>query len=141
TADGADADLELLAGDRGLGTDLPGGDFDILFLKSADHIVGGESTAGHANGIEPQAHGKLAFAEDDDVGHAGNTLQAVADVDIEVIAHEECRQATVGREDARAEDEILRGLGDDNSDLLDRVGKTSLCGVDAVLDVDGSEVG
>src|SRR5208283_2834501 len=140
-ANGADADLELLAGDRGLGTDLPGGDFNVLLLESADHIVGGKGAAGHADGIEPQTHGVFAFAEDDDVGHTGHTLQAVADVDIEVIAHEERGVASVGREDGGAEDKILRGLGDGNSDLLDRVGETSLGSVDAVLDVDGGEIG
>src|SRR5450631_273510 len=141
TADGADADLELLAGESGLGTDLSGGYFDVLFLESADHIVGGESATGHAHGIEPQAHGVFAFAEDEDVGHTGNTLQAVADVDIEVVAHEERRVASVRREHAGAEDEVLRGLGDGDSDLFDRIRETSLSGVDAVLNVDRGEVG
>src|SRR5208282_3595615 len=135
TADGADADLELLAGDRRLGADLSGGDFDVLLLESADHIVGGKGTAGHAYGIEPQAHGVLAFAEDFDVGHAGYTLKVVADIDVQVIAHEERGVACVRGEDARAENEILRSLGDRNSDLLHRVGETSLRGVDTVLDV------
>ena len=141
TADGADADLELLAGKRGLRTDLSGGDFNVLFLERADHIVGGKGAAGHAHGIEPQTHGVFAFAEDHDVGHAGYALQTVADVDIEVIAHEERGVATVGREDGSAEDEILRALGDGDSDLLHRAGEPSGSSVDAVLDINSGEVG
>src|SRR5208337_166550 len=49
TADGADADLELLAGKSRLRTDLSGGDFNVLLLQSAHHIVGGKGTAGHAH--------------------------------------------------------------------------------------------
>src|SRR5271155_1467162 len=45
TADGAHADLEILAGHRRLGTDLSGGDFDVLLLKSVDYIVGGGGAA------------------------------------------------------------------------------------------------
>jgi hypothetical protein len=141
TADGANADLELLAGNRGLGADLSGGDFDVLLLESIDHIVGGEAAAGHADGIEPETHGVFALAEDEDVGNAGNALQRVADIDVEVIAHEERGVAAVGREDGAAEDEILRGLGDGDSDLLDGGGEASGSGVDAVLDVNRGEVG
>src|ERR1019366_1382613 len=68
-------------------------------------------------------------------------LQTIADVDIEIIAHEERGVTAVGREDGDAEDEVLRRLGDGNSDLLDRGGEASGSSVDAVLDVDGGEVG
>src|SRR6202163_4924377 len=140
-ADSAHADLEILAGHRRLGTNLPGGDFNVLFRERANHIVGGKKTASHANGVEPQAHGIFTFAEDQDIGDAGNTLQGVADIYIEVIAHEERGEAAVRRKDTGAEAKVLRGLGDCDSNLLDRVGETSLSSVDAVLDVNGGEVG
>src|SRR3979411_3117256 len=38
TANGADADLKLLAGKRGLGADLSGGHFDVLFRQRADDV-------------------------------------------------------------------------------------------------------
>ncbi len=49
TADGADADLEILAGQGGLGADLAGSDFDVLFLEGVDDVVGGQGAAGQAN--------------------------------------------------------------------------------------------
>ena len=75
-----------------------------------------------------------------DIGDAGNTLERVADIDVEVVAHEERGVAAVGGEDGSAEDEVLRGLGDGDADLLDRGGQTSGGGVDAVFDIDGGEV-
>ena len=118
-ADGADADLKLLAGRSGLRTDLSSGDLDVLLGESIDHIVGGEGAPCQAHGIEPQAHGVFALAEDDDIGDAGNALQAVADVNIEVVADEE-RGADYRRaiNSASAKDEVLRGLGDGDTDLL-----------------------
>ena len=140
-ADGANADLEILAGHGGLGSDLSGGDFDVLLAESSYHIVGGEGAAGHADGIEPEAHGIFSFAEDEDVGHAGNALQGVANINVKIVADEEGGVALVGRKDRAAEDEILRGLGDGDSDLLDGGGEPSGSSVDAVLDVNRSEVG
>ena len=133
--------MKLLAGDGGLGTDLAGGDFDVLLLKGVDDVVGGEAAARHAPGVEPEAHGIFALAEDDDVGDAGDALEAVAHVDVEVIAHEERGVALIGRKYGGAEDEVLRSFGDRDSDLLDRVGEAALGSVDAVLYVDGGEVG
>ena len=141
TSDGADADLELLAGHGGLGADLSGGDFDVLFLEGVDDVVGGEGAAGHAHGIKPEAHGIFALAEDEDVGNAGHALERVADIDVEIVTDEERGVAVVGREDGAAEDEVLRGLGDGDADLLDGGGEPSGGGVDAVFDIDGGEVG
>ena len=125
TADGAHADLEILAGHGGLRAHLSGGDFDVLLRESVDDIVGGEGAAGHAHGIKPEAHGIFALAEDEDVGHAGDALEAVADVNVEIVADEERGVALVGREDGAAEDEVLRGLGDGDADLLDGGGQAS----------------
>ena len=100
TPNGADADLELLAGDGGLGADLSGGDLDVLFLESVYHIVGGEGAAGHAHRIEPEAHGIFALAEDEDVGDAGHALERVAHIHVEVVADEDRGKTAVGREDA-----------------------------------------
>ena len=47
----------------------------------------------------------------------------------------------IGRKDGSAEHEILGRFDDGNSSGLHRVGKASLGGVDAVLNVDGGEVG
>ncbi len=139
--DGAHADLKFLSGfDRRL-PDLAGGDVHVLLLQGADRVRGGQPAAGHAHRIEPQAHGILAFAEDDDVGHSGHALQRVFYIDVEVVAHEERRVAALGREHGRAQHEIVGGLGDGDAGGLDRVRQPSLGGVDAVLNVDRGQIG
>ena len=75
--------------------------------------------------VEPQAHGIFSLSENQDIGDAGHALQTVANVDVQIVAHEERGVATVGREDSGAEDEVLRSLRDRNTDLLDRSGKSS----------------
>ena len=141
TADGANADLKLLAGNGGLGTDLSGGDFDVLLLEGVDCVVRGQAASRHAHGIEPETHRVLALAEDEDFGYAGNAFQAIAHIHVEVVAHEEWGVAAVGRKDSGAKHEVLRTLLHRDTDLLDRVGQASQGGVDPVLDVHGSEVG
>ena len=141
TPNGAHADLELLAGDGGLGADLSGGDFDVLFLEGVDGIVGGEGAAGHAHRVKPEAHGILALAEDEDVGDAGHALERVAHIHVEIVADEDRGKTAVGREDGAAEDEVLRGLGDGDADLLDGGGEPPGGGVHAVFDIDGGQVG
>jgi hypothetical protein len=135
TPHGAHADLEIAVRDGRLGADLSGGDFDVLLLERIDHIICGKRTASHADWIKPEAHGILALAEDDDVGDAGNALQSVANVNVQVVAHEERGIAAVGRKDGAAEDEVLRGLGNGNADLFDGGGKPSGGSVDAVFDI------
>ena len=140
-ADGADTDLKLLAWNCGLRTDLSGGDFDVLLGERAHDIGRGQGAAGHFFGIEPEAHGILALSEDENFGHAGNTLEAVANVNIKIIAHEERRVASIRREDGAAKDKILRTLLNGNSDLLDCIGEASLGGIDAVLNIYRGKVG
>src|ERR1700688_1448257 len=141
TPDHPDTNLEILAGHSGLRTDLSRGPFHVLLLKSRSHIIGSKRASGHAHGVEPEAHRVFALAKDEHVGHAGHALQIVANVNIEVIAHEERRIAIVGREHACAENEILRSLGDCNADLLHCIRKASECGIDAVLNVHSGEIG
>ena len=52
TADGADADLKLLAGNRRLRADLPGSDFDVLLAERIDDIGRSQRSARHAHRME-----------------------------------------------------------------------------------------
>ena len=115
--------------------------FDVLFLKGTHYIWSSQAAAGHADGIQPHAHGIFALSEDEDVGHAGHAFQSVFYVHIQVVAHEERIVAAVLRIDCRAEHEIIRSLGDADAGGLDGAGKTSLRGVDTVLDVHSGQVG
>ena len=87
-ADDANGHLEVLLGVGGLLTELAGGDFDVLLGKGVGDVEGGEAAGGEAVGIEPDAHGVLALAEDDDGADAGDALEGVADVDVEVVGDE-----------------------------------------------------
>ena len=140
-ADGAHADLKFLPSfNRGL-SHLSGGDVYVLLLQGADRIRRRQPAAGHAHRIQPQPHGILALAEDDDVCNSGHPLQRVLYIDVEVVAHEERRVAFFGRKHSRAQDEIVGGLGDGDAGGFDRVGQPSLGGVHAVLNVDRGQVG
>ena len=91
-------------------------------------------------GIEPEAHGVLALAEDDDIADAGDALEGVGDIDVEVVGDEGLRERVVGRDEAGGEDEVGVGLGDGDAGVVDDGGETALGGGDAVLHVDGGDV-
>ena len=94
TADDADGHLEVLVGIGGLLAELAGGDFDVLLGESVGDVEGGEAAGGESRGIEPDAHGVLALAEDDDGTDAGDALERVVDVDVEVVGDERLRRAS-----------------------------------------------
>ena len=139
-ADDADGDLKVLLGVGGRLAELAGGDFDVLLGESVGDVEGGEAAGGEPGGIEPDAHGVLALAEDDDVADAGDALERVADVDVEVVGDEGLRERVVGRDEAGGEDEVGVGLGDGDAGVVDDGGQTALRGGDAVLHVDGGDV-
>src|SRR3989442_1309093 len=134
-ADRADADLKLLSRlDRRL-PDLARGYFYVLLLERIDHVAGGETAARHTHRIEPQPHGVLALAENKYLSNSRHTLQSVFYVDVQGVAHEERAVAVVRRVHRRAEDKVLRRLGNRDAGGLDGAGKSSLGRVDAILNV------
>ena len=139
--DGAHADLKFLSSLDWRLSNLAGSDVDVLLLQRAHRVGRGQSPAGHAHRIEPEAHGIFALAENDHVRNAGHAFQRVFDVNVEVIAHEERRVASFRREDGRAQHEIAGGLHDGDAGGLHRVGQPSLGGVDAILNVDRGQIG
>ena len=140
-ANGAHADLKLLSGLDWRLSYLAGSDFHILLLQGVHHVAGGEAATCHANRIQPQTHRVLAFAEDDDVGNSGHSLQRVFHVHVQVVAHEQRIVAVVRRVNAGAENEVARRLGDRDAGGFDRVRETSLGGVHPVLNVHGGQIG
>ncbi len=94
-ADDVDGDLiGLLLIGRGL-ADLACGNFDVLLAECVDDVRGGEAACSQLVGIEPDAHGVLAFAEDDDVTDARDALKGIFDVDVDVVADKEIGVAPV----------------------------------------------
>ena len=100
-ADDIDGDLEGLLRIGGRLAELAGGNFDVLLAQRADDVGGGELAGGELDRVEPDAHGVLADAEDDDIADALDALEGVLDVDVEVIAHEEVAVLRRGRRRCR----------------------------------------
>ncbi len=138
--DGIDGDLEVLRTVDGRGTDCAGGDFYVLLLECVDDVGRGELASGELGGIKPQTHGVLADAEDLHVAYAGDALERIFDVEVDVVGDEVLRVAVVVREEAGGEDEVRVRLGDGDAGVLNRLRKHTLGAGDAVLNVDGSDV-
>ena len=85
-ADSPHADLEHLVLRRRLLSHLARGDLDVLLRQRRNHIRRRQSPCRQTRRIKPQAHGVLALAEDDDVGHTMDALQRILHVNVEVIA-------------------------------------------------------
>ena len=58
--------------------ELTGGDLDVLLSERIGDVKRGEAAGGETAGIEPDAHGVLALAEDDDVADARDAFERVA---------------------------------------------------------------
>src|SRR3984957_5706957 len=102
----AHADLIALVRSRRRLADLAGSYLDVLFGESAQNICGGEAARRHTKRVEPQAHGVFSFAKILYIGDAGNALQRVAHVEINIVAEKKAAVLSVLGIDARAEHEI-----------------------------------
>ncbi len=99
-ADDAHCHLVGLVGIGGRKAKLSGGDFDVLLRQRVGDIQRGQPARRQLVGIEPDAHGVLALAEDDDRAHARNTLQRIRYIDVKVVGDEGRRERVVGRDEA-----------------------------------------
>src|SRR5260370_39969953 len=138
-ADDTDGHLVGLRFIGGRLTELAGGDLNVLLGESVGDVERGEATRGKAGGVKPDAHSVLALAEDDDVAYAGDALEGVLDIDVEIVRDELVGIAVVLREDAGGEDEVAVRLGDGDAGGVDGSGQAALRGGHAVLNVDGGD--
>ncbi len=90
--------------------ELAGGNFDVLLQQRIDHVVGGKTARRQTHRVEPDAHGVFAFAEDHNVADAGDALEGVLHVDVEVVGDEFVGVAAIAGEEAGAEDEVFADL-------------------------------
>ncbi len=91
-------------------------------------------------GIEPDAHGVLALAEDDHVAHARNTLERVLHVNVEIVGDVLVREAAIGRIEAGRKHEVRVRFGDGDAGVLDFLRQTAGRRRNAVLHVDRGDV-
>ena len=136
----ADADLITLVRPRRRLANLAGSYLDVLLGKSTQNVGGSESARGHTERVEPQAHGVFSLAKILYVSDAGNTLQRVAHVEVNVVAEKKAAVLTMLGIDTRAEHEIARRLCDADAGSFHLVGKPAKRLVHAVLNVYGGEI-
>jgi len=111
-----------------------------LLLQGGGHVTGGQAAGGEADGVNPEAHGVLAFAEDLGVADSGDPAERILDIDVDVIGDELFGEAVVGGIEAEHKDEIGARLGDGDAGVLNFLRQPALrCG-DAVLYIDGTNV-
>src|SRR5205814_10586265 len=97
------------------------------------YVRSSEIAARQPHGIKPEAHRIFALTEDEDISHALHSLQRVAYVAVQVVAHEKAVILAVLRVDARTEYEVRCCRGDCQSGCVDLGRKAALSGADAIL--------
>src|SRR5439155_17362384 len=138
---GAHAHLVLLSGPGRLLADLAGRNFYVLLSKRIYDMRRGKTASRHAYRIEPKPHRVLALPEHENISHSRDALERVPDVHVKVVAHEQGGVFVVVSGDGRAKNEILRSLDRRDPDILDRRWEAAQCRIDAILYVDGRDVG
>ena len=124
--DHAQRDLKVLLGIGRRPAQLARGNFDVLLLQRGDHIRRRQLARGQLGGIEPDAHGILALAEDDHVAHARNALERIFHVDVDIVRDVLVRKAVIGRVESRGENEVRIRLGDGDAGVLDFLRQAAL---------------
>ncbi len=140
-ADDADGHLEVSAcGSEGCCPSCPAATSTFCSASALVTSSAVRPRAARRFGIEPDAHGVFALAEDDDVTDAGNALERILDVDVEVVGDEGRRERVIGRDETGGENEVGVGLGDGDAGVVDGGRETALHGGDAILHVDCGDV-
>ncbi len=132
---GADAELERLIGRRRRRTDAPGGDLNVLLAERAHRVGRRQPVRGQLVRIEPEPHGELALAEDDDVADTRDPADRVTDVQVDVVADEQLVVPVVARIEADGAEEARRRLRHRDAVRADVRRHAPERLVDAVLDV------
>jgi hypothetical protein len=118
----------------------PGCRLDILLADRAGHIHRREAQIGQLAGVEPDAHGIRARAEEEHLANAGNPSQHIADVEVGIVAEEHVIITTIGRDQIDRQRKVGGLLGDADA-LLDDFRRQLRQGVlSAILHVLSGEV-
>src|SRR5580700_425808 len=132
--------LKLLLRIGGRAAQLSSGYFDVLLLQSGDHVGGGKLPCSQLCRVEPNAHGVLALAEEDNVADPRDSLQGIFDVEVHVVGNVLVRKAVIGRVESGGKNEVGICLGDGHACVLDFLRQAALCRRYPVLHVDRGNV-
>jgi len=133
-AQGAHRILELARIRRQRGpADNSGGDLHILLLHRFDDVAGGDLARGQLVREEPKPHGIIARAENQDVAHARQTRQLIANLQRHVVAHVQRVQRLLRRINLNHQRDVRRRFLRDDSLPLHLRRQDRLGDRDAVL--------
>ena len=135
-----DLRLERRAGGRGRSPDLARRDLHVLFVDRALHVERRQAQIGELVGVEPDAQGTAAFAENLPVAHAGQSFELIDDAQISVVGERDRIDAFIGRGEIDDEDEIRVPLLDRHAALIDEARQPGGRLRHAVLHVEGGDV-
>ena len=121
--------------------DAPCGHVDVLLAQGVHDIAGGQVPPRELAGIQPETHRKLSLAKDDDVSHAGDALQSILHVDIEVVRDEEGVIRAVFGPCGGCGDEAPAAFLNGDADLADLSGQTAERLVHSILHIHRGDVG
>ena len=105
----------------------------VLRAQRFEHLLGGEPAHGDPLGVEPDAHGILAYAEQEHVGDAVKPHQLVADVEQAVVGDVDLVVGLVGRDQVDRQQQVGRALAHGQAVAAHLVGQAALGGADPVL--------
>ncbi len=91
-------------------------------------------------GIEPQTHSVFAFAKNEHVANAGDPLDGIPDIKIEVIAEEQTIVRPFRGIRTGTKNEAAELFGDDNASVFYGIWQAAKGLIDAILDIDGGQV-
>ena len=128
-----DRELEVNTGQIGRRADDTGGRLHVLRADLANDVAGRESALRNLLRIEPHAHRIVATAELLHVTDAGNTREAILDVEQRVVAEISRVVAVVGRQDVHDHGQVGRALHRGDAEAAHILGQARLGLRDAVL--------
>ncbi len=105
----------------------------VLRAQRIEHLLGGEAAQRDALGVEPDAHGILAHAEQPHVAHPVEPHQLVAHVEQAVVGDVDRIVGLVGRDQMDREQQVGRALAHGQPVAPHLVGQAALGGADPVL--------
>ena len=105
----------------------------VLRPQGVEHLLRGEPACGDPLGIEPDAHGILAHAEQEHVGDTVKPHQLVADVEQAVVGDVDLVVGLVGRDQMDRQQQVGRALAHGQAIAAHLVRQAALGGTDPVL--------
>ena len=114
---------------------------NVLGLDRVDHVGRRQAEVGQALGVEPDAHGVVELAEQQGLADARDAGQLIENVQRRIAGDEDRRELSVIAVEIEELQDRRRSLDDRQPLQLHDLRKLRQRGLDAIVDVDGVDVG